>query len=56
MFRLAMAVEEYAFRVEDIPGKENFGAGLDILANGLSILCSLMHFKNGVLLIIMIFY
>ena len=39
VFRWAMAVQEYSFRVEDIPGKENIGqtsgAGLDILANGL---------------------
>ena len=27
VFRWEVAVQEYSFRVEDIPGKENIGAG-----------------------------
>ena len=37
VFRWAMAVQEYSFRVEDIPGKELgqiSGAGLDIFVYG----------------------
>ena len=34
VFRWAMTVQEYFFLVEDIPGKENIGARLDILVSG----------------------
>ena len=43
VFRWAMAVQEYSFGVEYIPGKEKIGqisgAGLDILVNGQTFIC-----------------
>ena len=49
VYRWAVAVQKYSFRVEDIPGKENVGVGQVILVSVDMFSCKLLIFCNMVI-------